>query len=122
VVDSLMAIDGRPVMILTSYLADPVARRDVADVLRPGLWQGDWYEVLSAVDLAPRRRDVLAEAVGADELVAPHLQIAVGAPVMRFERQLVLGPRRVPEYGFSYCRGDTLAFAMTDRSGPAAAP
>jgi DNA-binding GntR family transcriptional regulator len=45
----------------------------------------------------------------------------VGAPVMRFERELRLGDRQVREYGFSHCRGDRLAFAMSDGSFAAAA-
>ena len=40
VVDSLMALDGTPAMILTSYVADPAAMAGIADLLRPGHWPG----------------------------------------------------------------------------------
>lgn len=115
-VDIVTTIDGKPALVLTSYLADPVARANVAEIVRHGHWTGDWYDVLTAAGLEPRRRDVLVEAVPADELLAPHLQLSVGAPIMRFERRLVLGDDHVREYGFSSCRGDVLVFAMSDRS------
>lgn len=114
VVDLVVDIDGSPSMFLTSYIADPVATKAVGEAVAPGSWAGDWYDLLELVELAPSRREVVAEAAGVDAFIAPHLDLPVGAPVMRFERRLDLGGRAVPEYGFSYCRGDRMAFAVHD--------
>lgn len=116
VVDVVTEIDGQPAMLLTSYIADPVAAGSILDVLAAGRWSGDWYELLHSAGLGPTQRTVVAEAALADELIAPHLDLTVGAPVMRFERQLRLGERSVREYGFSFCRSDRLTFAMTDHA------
>lgn len=117
VVDVVTDIDGLPSMLLTSYLADPGVTGDVLDALEPGRWAGDWYELLRGIDLAPTRREVVAEAALVDDLVAAHLDVATGAPVMRFERQLRLGDAGVREYGFSFCRSDRLTFAFNDHAG-----
>lgn len=116
VVDVVTDIDGHPAMLLTSYLADPVAGREVRRALAAGRWSGDWYELLRAAGLGPTHRTVVAEAALGDELVASHLDVPVGAPVMRFERQLRLGDHGVPEYGFSFCRSDRLTFATSDHA------
>jgi GntR family transcriptional regulator len=114
-VDVVTEIDGEASMVLTSYVPEPVHDR-IAEHLRAGRWAGDWYDALGAAGLKPVRRDVIAEAVVADEFVAPILAIEVGAPMMRFERRLVIGEGDDAsfEYGFSYCRGDRLAFAFSD--------
>lgn len=116
VVDTVSSIDGTPAVALTSYVADRTAEQRLTEFVRAGSWDGDWYDALAAVDLRPRHREVLVEAVAVDELVAPLLGLRVGAPVMRFERRLLLGDDLVAEYGSSYCRGDLLVFAMTDGS------
>jgi GntR family transcriptional regulator len=114
-VDSVTSIDDSPAVVLTSYLADPDACDRVRSVVGAGLWSGDWYDALAQADLVAERRDVVLEAVAVDELIAPFLGVAVGVPAMRFQRRLSLGPERVREYGFSYCRGDLVAFTINDR-------
>lgn len=114
-VDVVTSIDGSPAVVLTSYLADAEACARLRPVIDAGLWPGDWYDALAQADLVAERREVVLEAVAVDDLVAPFLGVPVGAPAMRFQRRLTLGPERVPEYGFSYCRGDLVAFAINDR-------
>lgn len=114
VVDVITELDGHPAMLVTSYIADPVAAEAVFGALAGGRWAGDWYALLGRSGLMPTHRSVVAEATLADELVGPHLDLPVGAPVMRFERRLRIGATGVPEYGFSYCRSDRLTFAMSD--------
>jgi GntR family transcriptional regulator len=114
VVDIVADVDDEPAMFLTSYLADPGARRVVSEAIGVGRWEGDWYDLLTGVGLVPTQRDVVAEAAGVDPFIAPHVGLAVGDPVMRFERRLLLGPEAVPEYGFSFCRGDRFSFAVRD--------
>lgn len=114
VVDSVTSIDGRPAIVLTSYLGEGPARRRLAEVASAGVWAGDWYDALARADLAPCRREVLIEAVAIDRLVAPFLEVDVGDPAFRFERRLRLGDGEIAEYGFSYCRGDLVTFAATD--------
>jgi GntR family transcriptional regulator len=114
VVDLITEIDGQPAMVLTSYIADETAQERVMERILPGEWIGDWYDALTAAGLEPKRRDVIVEAVVADDFVAPLLQQRVGDPIMRFERRLVLGDLGVHEYGFACCRGDLLAFVASD--------
>lgn len=113
-VDCLTSIDGEPAVVLTSYLGHEGARDRVTDVLASGIWSGDWYDALGAAGLRPRRREVTVEAVALGELVAPLLDVAVGTPAIRFQRHLWLGETEIPEYGFSYNRGDLITFLVND--------
>lgn len=124
VADVVTDIDGYPSMFVTSYIADPEARNSVVQALETDRWSGDWYDLLSRADLGPTQREVIAEAASVDSFIAPHLDLRLGEPVMRFERRLRLGARSVPEYGFSFCRGDRLAFAISDSAliAPAVLP
>lgn len=117
-IDALVSVDGLPAIAQTSYLADVAARERLRVVIAPGVWPGDWYAALGQAGLAPTRREVLVEAVVVDELVAPLLGVAPGAPAMRFERRLRLGPDGVAEFGFAYCRGDLFSFQLDPGPGP----
>jgi DNA-binding GntR family transcriptional regulator len=114
VVDLTTTIDGIPAVVLTSYIADPESRSRVKRAIAPGSWHGDWYDLLASIDLRPVRRLITAEAVGADDMVAPMLALTSGAPVMRCERTLSLGDEGTIEFGSSYCRGDVMALTMID--------
>jgi len=114
--DMLTSIDGHPAVFVTSYLADGDARERIRQLTEPGICSGDWYDVLDAADLTPSRRELAFEAVAASSMVAPILELDVGAPVMRFQRRLVLGERAVPEYGFSYIRGDMATMIVGDNA------
>jgi GntR family transcriptional regulator len=114
VVDMTTTIDGLPAVVLTSYVADPTSRSRVKRAVAPGSWHGDWYDLLTSIDLRPVRRMITAEAVGADDVVAPMLALTSGSPVMRCERNLSLGDDGVLEFGSSYCRGDVMALTMID--------
>lgn len=113
-VDCLTSIDGEPAVVLTSYLANESARDQVMEALAPGIWPGDWYEALDRAGLLPRQREVTVEAVALGQLVSPLLEVSVGTPAIRFQRRLWLGPDHIPEYGFSYCRGDLLTFLLNE--------
>jgi GntR family transcriptional regulator len=107
--DILLAIDGVPAVLMTSYL--PVER------IPPGLerfvfatdWDGDWYDALDEVGIVVAGRELAVEAVLADPLVAPLLKVQEGEPLLVFERRLFSPDGRVFEYGFAYCRGDRVA-------------
>jgi GntR family transcriptional regulator len=100
--------DGAPFNINCSYLPDRFAR-----VLRPGPFEGDFYEYLEAHGIRVTTGEMLVEAVSADEFTAGALSIASGAAVMLF-RRLLLDPNEVPvELGFCHCRGDRLALSLT---------
>ena len=113
-VDLTTAIDGTISVVLTSYLVDAEARAAVRMLSASGSWYGDWYELLALAGLRPVRREVTTEAVGVDPVVGRLLGLPAGAPVMRCERHLLLGDREVPEFGYSYCRGDRVAFHSVD--------
>ncbi len=113
VVEVATSLDGKPAVLLTSYIADPEARERLGARLR-GWWAGDWYELLSIVDLSPLRRETVVEAVRADELVGPLLGVEQGDPLIRFERMLRLGDAGIRECGYSYCRADLVVLATSD--------
>lgn len=112
--DMVTTIDGRPAVLLTSYVVDGPEGARIVDVVQRGIWAGDWYNALAEAGLPPVDRQLLIEAVAVDALVAPHLDTPVGAPVIRCERRLQLGDARVREYGFSLCCGDLVAFGVQD--------
>lgn len=113
-IDLTTALDGVSAVVLTSYVVDPDARAALRRLIAAGSWQGDWYDLLSFAGLRPVRRRITTEAVGADADVAGILGIANGTPVLRCERSLRLGDGDVAEFGYSYNRGDMVAFTMAD--------
>lgn len=113
-IDLTMALDGVTAVVLTSYLADPDARLALRRLTAAGSWQSDWYDRLSSAGLRPVRRRITTEAVGADADIAAILGVPSGTPVMRCQRSLRLGDRDVAEFGYSYSRGDMMAFTMAD--------
>lgn len=112
-VDLSTAIDGTTAIVITSYVADADARQVLRRLTASGSWHGDYYDLLSLAGLRPRWRATRAEAVGADADVSGVLGIANGAPVLRTERSMRL-EGDVAEFGYSYSRGDMVAFATTD--------
>ena len=113
-VECVTSIDGEPAVVLTSYLGDELARDRVIEVIASGIWSGDWYDALAQAGLRASRREVTVEAVALSELVAPLLEVEVGTPAIRFQRHLWLGDVEIPEYGFSYNRGDLITFLVND--------
>lgn len=111
-VECLTLLDGEPAVVLTSYCCDERAWDGITEAIAPGVWTGDWYSVLERGGLRARRREATVEAVALGELVAPLLQAPAGSPALRFQRRLWLGDDEIPEYGFSYCRGDLLTFDL----------
>lgn len=100
-------IDREPYSIATSYLPHAmVGQRFEADL--EGEWAGDWFVVLAALGLAVSRVDLCMEAVVADDSVASRLEIASGAPLIRFERLAYDADGRPLDYGFSRCRSDRI--------------
>lgn len=112
-VDLSTAIDGVTAIVITSYVADADARSMMRRLTASGSWHGDYYDLLSLAGLRPLHRATRVEAVGADADVAGVLGLAPGSPVLRAERAMVLDGG-VAEFGYSYSRGDMLAFAATD--------
>jgi GntR family transcriptional regulator len=111
VVDSVTSIDREPMIVATSYVADAARLPALLDVVRTGQWRGDWYDALVAAGLTVHRRELVAEAVAADDLVAADLEVPLGSPVMFVERRVLDEAGTPAEYGFSHCRGDRVAFA-----------
>jgi len=113
-VECVTSLDGEPAVVLTSYSCHEQAWDAMTEAIAPGIWPGDWYYVLDQAGLRPRRREVTVEAVALGELVAPLLEVEGGTPAMRFQRHLWLGEEQIPEYGFSYCRGDLMTFLINE--------
>lgn len=113
-VECTTSLDGEPAVVLTSYSCDERVWDGITEAIAPGIWPGDWYHVLAEAGLRPRRREATVEAVALGELVAPVLGVAAGSPAIRFQRHLWLGEAGIPEFGFSYCRGDLLTFFVND--------
>ncbi|WP_448061082.1 GntR family transcriptional regulator [Cellulomonas hominis] len=111
VVESVNLVDGEPLMVTTSYVPGAERQRALEAAIAPGHWRGDWYEALVRAGMDVRVRELVTEAVAADELVAGDLDVEIGAPLMFVERRLLLGDGAACEYGFSHCRGDRFAFA-----------
>ena len=79
-----------------------------------GTWAGDWFDLLRASGLEPRKRTLLVEAQVADSFVAPLLKVPIGSPILRFERQLQIGSSGFREFGVSFFRADLIAFSFGD--------
>jgi len=123
IVDTVSSVNRQPVMVATSYISDVAHQEAVAAVIDPGYWRGDWYDALIAAGLAVDRRELVIEAVVADELIAGELEVALGDPLMFVERRLLLPAGTPFEYGFTHCRGDRFAFACAvDSLGKPADP
>jgi GntR family transcriptional regulator len=114
-------VDREPYSVATSYLPrDRVAAAFDTDL--EGEWLGDWFMVLSELGLSPGHLELQMEAVAADEHLAATLHVAVGAPLLRFERLLLDDRGRPLDFGFSRCRSDRVlvraALSGSDCSDP----
>ena len=103
-VERLTALDGRPLMVRSSWFPLAVA----APLLKPGTeFHFSVYDLIEQVfgyDVAYARLRV--EAARADPAIAPILDLKVGAPVHLMER-VVYGPDERPiEYSVGRARGD----------------
>jgi GntR family transcriptional regulator len=116
IVDVVSSVNRQPVTVATSYIGDPALQEAVAAVIGPGWWPGDWYAALAAAGLEVAHRELVIEAVVADDLVAADLEIELGDPLMFVERRLLLADGTPAEYGFAHCRGDR--FALACQVGP----
>jgi GntR family transcriptional regulator len=114
VFDVLVTIDGVPSVLQTSYVPLPLVGPDLRDLIATGEWYGDWYQALDLLAVAVTSEFAL-EAIAADSFVAPLLDLHEGEPMLLFERVLRREDGTVFEYGFSYCRGDRLAFVVENR-------
>jgi GntR family transcriptional regulator len=103
-VERLTALDGRPLLVRSSWFPLAVA----APLLQPGTESHfsvyDLIEQVFGYDVAYTRLRV--EAARADPAIAPILDLKVGAPVHLMER-VIYGPDEQPiEYSVGRARGD----------------
>jgi GntR family transcriptional regulator len=115
--DVLLTIDELPCVLMTSYLPVHSVPPGLDRYVLTNEWPGDWYDALDDIGLEIAGRQVSVEAILADPLVAPLLEVESGDPLLHFERRLLGGSGQVIEYGFSYCRGDRLAVLFEERTG-----
>ena len=116
--DVLVTIDGVPSVLQTSYVPMALVEQDFRALVATGEWFGDWYRALDLVDVAATS-ELTIEAVLADSFVAPLLDLREGEPVLSIERVLRRDDGTVFEYGFSWCRGDRVAFVLENHHDPA---
>jgi GntR family transcriptional regulator len=100
-------LDGEPFSISTGFLPP-----HLLPVLRPGRFEGDYYEYLESCGVPVVGGDLLVESVSADAWTASRLDLQFGAPVMFFRRRLYDADGNVVDLGFVRCRGDQLALAV----------
>ncbi|MFN0030105.1 MAG: GntR family transcriptional regulator [Acidimicrobiales bacterium] len=106
-VDAQVIFDDVPFSVSTSYLpADP------GFALDPSPFNGDWYELLESCGVQLGATEMSVEATVADEYVAPWLDVAVGSPVLLFNRLLRTPDGRGVELGFVRVRGDRLLLQL----------
>lgn len=106
-VEYLARLDGEAFLHGTSYLADPRAA-GVAE----GDFSVDFYGLLESIGICLGRSRLAVESVVADGASSQLLDLAPGAPVIRFERTL-FDPLGTPvEFGFLYCRADRVALVL----------
>ena len=80
---------------------------------------GEWYAELEAAGLRLGGADQVFEATIADPYVSELLLVEPGAPLLLFERLLLLDDGRPVELGFVRCRGDRLAVqVLAERAEP----
>jgi GntR family transcriptional regulator len=107
-VEYLTRLDGQPFLHGTSYL--PIEQG--ADLLVDGDFSVDFYRLLESVGVALGRSRLVLESVAADEADVGLLGIAVGAPLILFERT-IYDPDGAPvEFGFLRCRADRVALVL----------
>jgi GntR family transcriptional regulator len=114
VFDVLVTIDGVPSVVQTSYVPLHLVGPDLRELIAVGEWYGDWYHALDLLAVAHTSEFTL-EAVAADGFVAPLLDLDDGEAMLLLERVLRREDGTVFEYGFSYCRGDRVAFVVENR-------
>lgn len=100
-VDAWVGFDDSPFSLSTSYLP-----AEHEDAVRAADFRGDWYELLESIGLRLRMSMMNIEAIVADELVAPWLAVAPGAPLVLFTRCIVSEDDHPVEYGFVRVRAD----------------
>lgn len=116
-VETLTSIDGLPVMLTTSYLTDSDVCDRMVGALEAGRPRVDWYDVFNWHGRRVTHRDLVIEAVAADQLVATDLAVEVGAPLMFVQRRLFTDDGTPVEFGVAYCRGDRYSFAYRVLAG-----
>jgi GntR family transcriptional regulator len=114
IINVTTTIEDEPMIATTSFLPESPWLEKLVALLSVGRWRGDWYEILMRAGMAEYERELVLEAVVADELVAGDLDIEVGEPVMFIERRLLAPDGTPEEYGFAHCRGNRLYYAYAE--------
>lgn len=96
--------NGSVVGLYTNYLRYPEAERISATPLR-----GHWYEFLHEAGMEIDQTDLLIESITADEILAAHLRIAPGQPVLAMEQVIRDCAGRPYNFAVLRHRGDRLA-------------
>lgn len=117
-VDAWVAFDDVPFSLTTSYL-----RPEFEPRLRQAAFTGDWYELLESFGLSIGSCTMNVEAILADDVVAPWLDVEAGAPLVLFTRLINDAEERPVEYGFVRVRADRVLLNVgLNRSTAMAAP
>lgn len=103
-IQRLTWLDDRPFSLQTSLLPLPLA-----SWLLEHPPDCEWYQGLEEAGMVPAGAEQVLEATVADTHVAALLHIDVAAPLLLFERVLLLADGRPIEFGMVRCRGDRVA-------------
>ncbi len=110
----LRLLDGIPFMVNSSYIAQALCPGLLSDNLGPSL-----YRLLTEkYGLPPLRAKDTLESIGADPLMAAHLQVPIGAPLTYIERLAYTRDDKPLHVGRNHIRGDLCRFRIDLQSQP----
>lgn len=108
-------INDEPISLATNYVLLPEGER-----LRTTPFVRDWYRLLADADVANFESRFIISAALADELVADHLDLKPGSPVMTLEQVIRDHEGRPFDFAFVFTRTDR--FRLDSRSSLDATP